>query len=39
MPNSFWLILMANIQNIIGSIAIVYLKRADQIVVEGADAK
>ena len=39
MPNSFWLISIANIQNIIEYIVIVHLKRAHPIVVEDADAK
>lgn len=39
MPNSFWLIRIANIQNIIEYIVIVLLKKAYPIVVEDADAK
>lgn len=39
MPNSFWLIQITNVQNIIEYIAIAHLKRADPIVVEDVDAK
>ena len=39
MPNSFWLIRIANIQNIIEYIVIVLLKKTYPIVVEDADAK
>lgn len=39
MPNSFWLVRITNIQNIIEYIVIVHLKKAYPIVVEDADAK